>query len=196
MLRSIFLALAVGLLAAAARAAEMVGVEGSSTQYPVALDSQVAGKPVAMVLTGVALRQRAVFNVYTIGSYVQQGTSVHNAEELAAADVPKQLHLVMERNVDGKDLATAFRTAVRRNYPAPAFEEEIATLAGYLEGTSVKKGDHVWLTYAPGVGFQGSAAGKTPVVIKNPSFGRAIWEMYLGKHPVQEGVKQGLVGRL
>src|SRR5690349_24132789 len=100
MARRRLLALAVlGLFGATALAAEMVGVDGSTTQYPTVIESPINNKPVKLVLTGTALRKEFLFNVYSLGSYVQQGVRVRNADELAGADVPKQLHLVLERDL-------------------------------------------------------------------------------------------------
>src|SRR5262249_38425646 len=119
-----------------------------------------------------------------------------SAEELAAADCPKRLHLVMERTVEGKDLAEAFRSAIRLNYPEPAFAEEVQTLVQLLRGDSARKGDHIYLTHVPGVGLHCSRSGKAEFLIKNPRFARAVWDIYLGKNNVGEAVKKGLVSRL
>jgi hypothetical protein len=156
----------------------------------------VAARPVKMVLTGTALRRKLTFSVYAIGSYVQQGAKVKSAEELAAADCPKRLHLVMERTVEGKSLAEAFRAAIRLNYPAPAFDAEINTLAKLLRSDSAPKGSHILLTHIPGVGLHCSRSEKAEFLIKNPHFSRAVWDIYLGKKNVGEDVKKGLVSRL
>jgi hypothetical protein len=197
MVRSRILALALlGLFGAAALAAETVGVDGSQTQYPTLIESPINNKPVKLVLTGTAMRKKVLFNVYTVGSYIQEGTAVHSATDLASADVPKQLHLVMERDLDGKTMASAFRDAVRLNYASPAFDNELDTLTRFLEQTSVKKGDHVWLSHVPGVGFHGRLAGKKELLIPNGAFSKAIWEIYLGRNNLGESIKQGLTSRL
>src|SRR4051812_7807450 len=118
------LASALLILGGAVHASDTVGVPGSGTHYSTQVDANVGGKAVKLTLTGTALRTKLVFNVYAIGSYVQQGVSVKSAEELAAVDCAKRLHLVLERSVDAKDMAEAFRTAVRMNYPEPAYKEE------------------------------------------------------------------------
>src|SRR5260221_9168544 len=102
------LALALVVLSGAVALGEMVTVPGSNTRYPAKIECNVAARPVKMVLTGTALRQHLLVNVYAIGSYVQEGATVRSAEELAALDRPKQLHLILERTVDGKALADAF----------------------------------------------------------------------------------------
>jgi hypothetical protein len=191
--------LAVGLVlscAAGGIAAELVGVHGSSTQFTTTMDWTVNDKPVKMVLTGTALRQKYFVNIYAMASYVQEGVEVKTADDLAAADCPKQLHLVMERTVAGQDMAEAFRSAIRLNHPAPAFAEEVQTLVDKLQGESAVRGDHIYLTHLPGVGLQVKVAGRNEFVIPNPQFSRAIWDVYLGKNNIGEGIKKGLTSRL
>jgi hypothetical protein len=177
-------------------AAELVGVPGSSTKYPSEIDAAVGGKTVRMVLTGTAMRTKFVVNVYAIGSYVQQGTAARSAEALAAADCPKCLHLVMERTVDGKDMAEAFRAAIRMNHPEPEFNEEVNTLSQFMRSTSARKDEHIHLTHVPGVGLHCNLAGRAEFLIKNVRFAHAVWEIYLGKNNLGESIKKGLVSRL
>jgi hypothetical protein len=149
-----------------------------------------------MRLTGTGLRQKFLVNVYAIGSYVQEGVRVDNAGQLAAVDCPKRLHLVLERAVEGKDLAEAFRAAVRLNYPEPAFNDEVGRLVEVLRGQKAEKGESVYLTHVPGVGLHCYLAGKVDLLITSPGFSKAVWDIYLGPRNVSEAIKKGLVSRL
>jgi hypothetical protein len=196
-MRSRLLALAVlALCGTAALAQEMVCVPGSSTQYPTPVEARIGDRQTTLVLTGTALRTRYFFNVYAIGSYLQAGVSVQSAEELAGLDQPKQLHLVMERDIESKDMAEAFRAAVRLNYPDPTFASELNLLTDALQGLTLKKGDHVRLSHIPKVGLHCELEGYTSFTIKNVAFARAVWEIYLGKHNIGDNIKRGLVSRL
>ncbi len=183
-------------IVAGARAVELVGVRGTSTQFTTTMDWTVNDKPIKLVLTGVALRQKLVFNVYAIASYLQEGVSVKTADDLAAVDAPKQLHLVMERTVDGKDMAEAFRSAIRLNHPAPALAEEVNQLAEKLQAGSALKGDHIYLTHLPGVGLQVKLADREEFLIRNVDFSRAVWDIYLGNNNLGDSIKRGLISRL
>ena len=177
-------------------AGELVSVPGTRTSYPTTTEASVGDKTVKLALTGTAMRTKLVVNVYAIGSYVEEGAKVRTAEDLATVDCPKRLHLVMERDVDGKDMAEAFRAAIRANYPAPAFNEEVNALVEHIRGTPVRKGDHILLTHVPGVGLRFSLAGRAEFLIKEPRFTRAVWDIYLGKNNLGEHIKKGLVSRL
>jgi hypothetical protein len=186
----------VGLCSAVALAENDVTVSGSTATFPVLIESKIGDTPVRLDITGAALRTKLVFNVYAIASYLQNGVVVHRAEELAAIDAPKQLHLVMERDVEGKDMAAAFREAIRLNYPAPQFDNEVNLLAQFLQANPVKKGDHIWLTHIPGVGLHARLVGKTEAIIKNAAFSKAVWDIYLGKNNLGPSIKEGLTSRL
>lgn len=186
----------VAVLASCVYAGELVGVEGSNVQYANPFPAKIAGKDVNLVLTGTALRKKYVFSVYTVGSYIQEGIKVRSAEELIAIDCPKRLHLVMERDVDGKEMAEAFRAAIRLNHAEPTFNPELSRLTDFMRPLTVKKGDHVWLTYVPSVGMHCQLLGKTEVLIQNPAFARAIWEIYLGRNNLGDNIKRGLLARL
>jgi hypothetical protein len=193
----LFALCAASLATAAALAVEMVEVPGSKVQFPAAIEATVAGKPVKMVLTGTAERRKFLVNVYALGSYVLEGAQVRSADELASLSAsPKRLELVMERDVAGKDMAEAFETAIRANYPAPALNEEMKTLTELLQKEPLRKEDRVLLTYLPEVGLHCQVVNKSEFTIKNVQLARAVWDIYLGKNNLGEGIKKSLVSRV
>ena len=197
MKRNLLLSTALLLVCAACvSAVELVGVHGSNTQYTTTMDITIADKPYHLVLTGTALRQRFFLNIYTIGSYLLESTAVHTAEELSSVNQPKQLHLVMERDLAGSDIAEAFLIAIRQNYPTPYFNEEVNRLVEMMREIDFAKGDNIYLTHQPNIGLRCQVIGKGDITIDNPDFSRAIWDIYLGKNNIGEGIKKGLISRL
>ncbi len=167
----------------------------AGVRFPTALERQFGNTPVKMNLTGAAMRTKLFVNVYAIASYLQDGVPARNAEQLASADCPKCLQLVMLRDVGGKDIADAFFVAIRANYADPNFQTELAALHDMVKEDAVKRGDQIWLTHAPGVGLHIDLAGKS-FTIRNPAFSKAIWDIYLGKNNLGEPIKRGLTSRL
>jgi hypothetical protein len=191
------LVLAVLVLPAKIQAVEVVGVRGSAARFTTTMEATHNKQTVQLVLTGTAVRQKYFLNVYALASYVQQGASVHTAEELAACDAVKRLVLVLERPLEGKTLAEALRAGVRLNHAEPAFAAELDRLSRLLtESETFKRGDYLYLTYLPGVGLHCSLAGKGEHLIENPAFAQAVWAIYLGKNNIGETIKKGLVSRL
>jgi len=191
------IALCSPLLVVAARADDHVPVPGSSLKYPPTVTQDVGGgKLVKMRITGVALRKRLGFSVYAVGSYLDENARAGSAEELLNVEAPKELILTMERDVDGKDMADAFITAIRKNHPGDTFAGEIEKLMGLLKENQAKKGERVLLLSVPNAGLYALHIGHKDVFIPSPAFAKAIWEIFLGKTPVTEEVKRGLVSRL
>jgi hypothetical protein len=93
-------------------------------------------------------------------------------------------------------MAGAFRAAIRMNYAEPAFADEVTKLMQFLRTDTARKGDQIFLTHVPGVGLHCSLAGKAEFLIKDVAFSRAVWDIYLGKNNLGEGIKKGLVSRL
>jgi hypothetical protein len=175
---------------------ETIPVPGSKNGFAAKVEREIDGRKVPLELTGVAMRKRFLFNVYAIGSYVEEGRLPRSAQDLVLLDAPKQLHLIMERDVSGQDIAENFRSAIRANYPAPEFEQEITTLAKQLSVQTLRRGDQIFLTYVPKVGLHVALAGKAEQTIPNPRFCQAVWEIYFGKNNIGAEVKQGLLSRL
>jgi hypothetical protein len=160
------------------------------------IESKIGGRHVKMMLTGSAVRTKSIFKVYSIDSYIEQGLKVRTAEDIVAIDGPKQLHILMLRNVSGPDMAEAFITTVRANHAEPEFDAEVTLVAKILRGQTAHKGDEIWFTHIPKVGFQCRAPGGVVHLIRNVEFSKAVWENYFGKHNVGDNVKQALLSRL
>jgi hypothetical protein len=190
------LAAAVVVLSATVILAESVTVEGSSTEYPTQIETKIGDKTVKMDLTGAGLRKRVVFKVYTIGSYIEASAGAKSAEDLISADCRKQFHLVMERDVDGKEMAEAVEKAIHKSCGEDAFAKELKALADTMKELELKKGDNIRLSNIPKKGLECDVAGKKTVSINNSDFSKAIWEIYLGKKCVDDKVKDALVSRL
>jgi hypothetical protein len=196
MFRRAVLALAVGAVAVSASAADPVPVKGSSATFARSVAVPVGGKDVTLRLTGTGLRTKAIFNVYAIGSYVQDGATARTAEDLPTADAVKMLHLVMERTVEAADLIGTFKAAVGKIYPADKFAAEFAKLSAALGDRAARKGDHVTLVAAPGAGIRFRLGDAVEVTVGDATFARAVWEVYFGSKPVDEGLKKGLTSLL
>lgn len=171
---------------------EQVSVPGSDTRFPQTIKSSVGGKMVKMKATGVGMRTRYFLNIYTIASYIQAEESFTSPEEIAEKDCPKRLHLVMERTLDGKDMADAFRSSIRMNHPEPAFRDEVNKLVQFLRSSSTRRGENIYLTHVPGIGLQINVSGKADFLIKNVDFSKAMWQIYFGDKNINESLRKSL----
>jgi len=179
----------------AAAAEDMVGVSGSKARFPAEIEVPNGGKPVKLALTGTALRHRTIVAQYAVASYLQAGVRAKSAEQLAAADAYKVLHLVVEGDLTGKELAESIGAAVRRTTPK-GFANELQQLHAVLGDGTLRAGQDIVLTWLPKSGLRCQVKGKTDVQIANPAFARAVWDAYLGGNNQGDAVKTGLTSRL
>lgn len=193
--------LGLGVALALAAAAEFPRPAGADDKelFPARIEPAIGGRPVKLFRTGKAVRKQLGFKVYEVASYLQEGAPVKNAEQLAAAAEAKQLLLVFIMTVPGDDMAIAFESTLRKNYPAPAFAKETEQLLEQVRKTSTRKGDRIVITHIPGKGlhyrFQ-SKDDEQELLIPNPAYSKAVWDNYLGEYNCGENVKLGLIAEL
>lgn len=177
-------------------AAETVSLSGSGVRFSTITEYIVNAKSNKMALTGVAMRSKFLVNVYAIASYVQEGIKLKSPDEIINADIYKQLNLVMERQVDGREMAASFKASVLLNHKEEEFPEELTLLNNLFKEIKVVKGDQVKLTHLPGIGIHCQVVEKIEVTIKSVAFSKAIWEIYFGKNNLGDGIKKGLISKL
>ncbi|MCZ2341009.1 MAG: chalcone isomerase family protein [Bacteroidales bacterium] len=177
-------------------AQETVGVEGSAVRFPTRVTLPVAGKPVALNLTGTALRTKLIFKVYAMGSFLQEDIKATTADEVAQAKAAKMFYLVMEREVSVRDFTDAIKSAIGGSQDASQFNGDFAQISTALGNKPLRKGDHIMLLAAPNGELKVSIINRVDLTIKNAAFTQAVWNAYLGTQPVHAGIKAGLVSRL
>ena len=97
--------------------------------------------------------------------------------------------------MSGKDIAEAIRTGIRLNHP-DAFADELAKVDKLLQDHDLKKDQGVILTWIPKVGLRWQVTGRNELIVNNPAFARAVWEIFLGRNSIDEDIKTALVSRL
>lgn len=172
--------------------AEDVKVDGADVRYPSSIELEGS----KLRLTGTGLRKKFVFNVYTVASYVAKDAEAKSATSLAALDDHKRLHLVMERGVDGKTMAEAFKDAIKKNHNPTKIQGQIDKMSGYLNASKAEDKHHIMFDHIPGKGVRIERTGQKPIMIEGLDFARAIWDIYLGKENISGDIKKGLTKKL
>jgi Chalcone isomerase-like len=186
-LKTLLLA-AIFFIATCAFAAELEGVK---------LEDRLRKGPDELQLNGIALRTRFFFKVYVAGLYLPQKTQ----EAQAALEMrgPKRMTLVMLRDVDAEQFASALLHGLRDSSGEaelerlkPQIDELMATINRIGEA---KKGMIIVLDFAPEAGttllVNGAPEGKT---IAGDDFFGALLKVWLGEGPVAHQMKKALLG--
>ena len=179
------LLLCVALVAAPAVAKEKFGVKVPDTM-------DVGGK--TLKLNGMGMRTKTIFKVKVyVGSLYLENTSTDVAKILAA-DEPRFVSMTMLRNLDKKVVGEAIQAGFEKNAGAQlaALKERMDKLIGSL--TEFKEGQVMAITYVPGTGTTVKGPS-SELTLPGKDFADALFSVWLGKSPVDEDLKKGMLGQ-
>lgn len=174
------LALALTLAGTSALAKDVAGIQLPETTI---VDGQ------KLELKGAGLRKKLVFDVYVVGLYLA------DPAKDPLSDQPKQVKLVMKRDLDSSQIAEAISEGFEKNSSAqlPKLKDRLNKLIKAVP--AVKSGQVLTLTYVPGKGTMMSSGGKELVTLEGKDFADALFKVWLGKNPVDEGLRDAMLGK-
>lgn len=181
--RTAGLVIALVLSSAMARAADLAGVT---------LPESVVLGGKQLVLNGIGIRKVVFVKVYVGGLYLEQrskdGAAILSSEQL------RRLDLVMLRDVDHERMSKALKEAINKNVrnPAPDFGARVERFGEAIP--DLKNGHHLVLTYIPGKGTIIGGTIPREVTIEGRDFAEALFALWVGPKPVDDGLKKGLLG--
>ena len=137
------------------------------------------------------LRYKLFIKAYVAALYLGGGA----VDGDALADVPRRLELSYFWSIRGADFGTAGDQILAQNVDAKTF----AALRARLDRINalyrdVKPGDRYSLTYIPGVGTELALNGGPLGVIDGADFGAAYFRIWLGEHPIDDRLRDQLLG--
>lgn len=169
------------LIAVPAFAAELEGVKAADS-------ITVEGK--TLTLNGQGIRKKFIFNVYVASLYVE--TPSKDGAAIIKADEVKRVELKLLRDVDRKTFVEAIEGAFKKN--AKNFDALSERLTKFTEKiTDQKKGQAVVVLYVPGKGTRVEGTADS-YVAEGKDFADALFSVWLGQEPVDEGLKKGMLG--
>jgi hypothetical protein len=148
-----------------------------------------------LVLNGAGLRTRLFFKVYVVGLYLAEKS--RDAAAVLGAPGPKRVALHMLRDVGADAFSEALVDGLKANHSEAdyrALEPRVKQLEAIMaEVKQAKKGMDIaldWTGAATRVLVRGKPVGEIP----GEDFYRALLRIWLGEHPVQDDIKQDLLG--
>ena len=179
------------LLVLAATAAGQVVVEGARYDGSIVL----GGQP--LVLNGVGVRKRFIFDIYVGGLYVAKKAA--RTEELVGQPGPKRVALRFLRDVEGDLFVTSLHAGLKANHTETElgrWKEQVDTLTTTIKTIALaRRGDTVYFDYTPQDGTRVSVNGVTRgPLIPGEDFYAAVLRVWLGETPADPGLKKGMLG--
>ena len=191
------------ILMLAALPAVVLGIteKKTGTEYPDQITVSVGDQEVTLDATGVGLREKTFLkvDVYTIVSYVASGADLKGDDlglALCKLQQPKRLQMDLRRSFSREKLIHAFVEVIEKNYEdISGFADDLQIFEGYFT-RDAKDGDVIIFDYAPGKGLTTTLNGEVKGVIRNPAFAEALWSVWFGKKPANNGLKRDLLSAL
>jgi hypothetical protein len=175
--------LAIALPPASALAADVGGVKVPDTMT-------VDGKE--LKLNGAGIRKKAIFKVYVAGLYVENPAK--DASALLSSSQAKSMHLWMLRDIKGANVSGAIADGFQLNSKAalPQLQPRLDQLAKMIP--DLKEGEQMSLSWVPDKGTVVNVRGTDVGTIEGRDFADALFAVWLGPNPVQDDLKQALLG--
>lgn len=183
--------LAITLLAVGAARAQPVVVEGARYDGSIVLGGE------SLVLNGVGVRKRLVFDIYVGGLYV--GKKAARTEELVRQPGPKRVALRFLRDVEGELFVNSLHVGLKANHTESElarWKSQVDTLTATIKTIALaRRGDTVYFDYTPQDGTRVSVNGVTRgPLIPGDDFYAAVLRVWLGETPADAGLKKGMLG--
>jgi hypothetical protein len=150
----------------------------------------------ALQLNGGGIRTKFFFKIYVGALYLPEKQA--SAEAIIADEREHRVVLYMLHELGSEKLFNAFREAIEANQsPAEmaALGAQIRQMAQIFDSVQeVKPGDIIMLDYLPASGTRITVNGTERGTIAGAAFNRALLRIWLGRNPVQDDLKKGMLG--
>lgn len=168
----------------------LASVEGSDGPFEPRFP--VADRNLELTGTGT-IRYLGLFKVSEVALYMPPDVS---ADQALKPDTPRRLEVRYFRDLTKEDFAKSTRVWIRKNVSESEYEAlkpKIEQLNALYE--NVKEGDRYGLTYVPGKGTTLDLNGREIGTVPGGDFARALFSIWLGDEPVEDGLPGELLGR-
>ena len=151
---------------------------------------------VTLQLNGAGIRTKWFFKIYVGALYLPQKQS--SAEAIIGDEHPHRIAMHILHGLSGEKLFNAFKEAIEANHSAAelaALDTQIKQMKLIFDSVSeVKPGDTIMLDYLPDGGTRVNVNGTERGIIAGADFNRALLKIWLGRNPVQDDLKKGMLG--
>ena len=166
-------------------------------------DTKIAGIELAdsyqladseLVLNGAGIRSKFFFKIYVGALYADKRSD--NADQLLAATGPKSMQMTMlYKEVAAQKITKGWHEGFEANLDDEAFKQVEERLENFNSlFPDLHEGDVVRMDYIPGSGTRLSINGKQLGTIPGADFFNALLRVWIGKHPADDDLKEGLLG--
>jgi hypothetical protein len=186
-----------GILSATAQ--DRVQESSTGKYFPVQVSITNEGKTYSLSLTGTTVRKKMIFKVYGIAHHMedpQTGSLESVIAGVLTDGKAKQITMEFVRDVDVEKIQGAYRDGFKENTTeadAKAIAPLVEQFLGYFK-KEIKENDRFVLQWLPGGVIIAETQGTTHPAIKNVTFAKALWSIWMGEDSIVD--REDLVERI
>jgi hypothetical protein len=150
----------------------------------------------SLTLNGAGIRSKFFLDLYVGALYLNSQSADANAT--VAADEPMTIRLhITSSIIDGEKMSDATLDGFVKstNGDLSPIQKEVDLLISAFRD-AVEDEDVFDLQYVPGQGVSVIRNGELKVVVPGLAFKQALFGIWLSEDPVQEGLKEGMLGQI
>ena len=172
------------------------GLWAQSTLNGVSIAGSLKAGDKTLTLNGAGIRKKMMMSIYVGSLYVtaksQDGPSLAKANDPMVMRINITSGMVTsdrmyEATLDGFKKSTGGKMA--------PLQDKINRFLGLFKKEEIKNGDYFDIAYLPSSGVNVSKNGKLLETIQGADFKAALFGIWIGSDPVDEGLKEGLLGK-
>ena len=138
------------------------------------------------------LRYRSVFKAYVAALYLGEGAQIDDV----LGEVPRRLEIEYFWAIPADRFAEATVEGISRNVDAETLEGLQPRIARFNElYVDIEPGDRYSLTYLPGRGTELGLNGQPKGVVEGADFAVALFSIWLGPNPLNDGLRRELLAK-
>lgn len=146
-----------------------------------------------LLINGAGLREKYFMDLYVAGLYLPKKTE--DAKKVIYDDTEMAIHIkIVSSSVTRERFIESVNAGFATSKHGNASKEEIKKFVGFFS-ESIEEGDKIYLDYIPGKGVRVTKNGDVKGTIPGLDFKKAIFGMWFGTPPVQESLKNEMLGK-
>lgn len=152
----------------------------------------VEGK--TLKLNGMGLYKKMFFHkVYIAGLYLENPAK--DAMSIVSAEEIKRVHIAFLHDLHSSQIGEVIQEGFTRNFKAQmgALKDRLEKLKALIPNAKAR--DELVLTYMPGKGILVFAQGVERGIIEGKEFADALFSVWIGSNPINQGLKDALLGK-
>lgn len=146
-----------------------------------------------LVINGAGLREKYFMDLYVAGLYLPKKTE--DAKKVIYDDTEMAIHIkIVSSSVTRERFIESVNAGFATSKHGSASKEEIKKFVGFFS-ESIEEGDKIYLDYIPGKGVRVTKNGAVKGTIPGLDFKKALFGIWFGTPPVQESLKEEMLGK-